>query len=181
MVSLNEISLKQWQENDLEYLRYDYDLKQEDIVLDLGSYQREFADKIIKKFGCQVEYFDALDNRAAWTYDGELKMGGQFYYTSMYDNGELGEVKTYKCVDIARFIDRKIALMKMNIEGGEYELLLYIISKALIDKIKNIQVQFHLIEGIDTDSLYNEIASLLGKTHFITWQYKFCWENWQGL
>jgi hypothetical protein len=177
MVTLNEISQKHWQENNLEHLRYEYDLKPEDTVLDIGSYRREFADEIIKRYGCKVECFDALDNRAAWIYDGELKMGGQFYYTSMYDNGELGEVKTYKCVDIAKFIDKEIALMKVNIEGGEYELLKYIYERNLLRSIKNIQVQFHLIDN--DEFTYKYINCLLKQTHKLTWQYEFCWENWE--
>jgi hypothetical protein len=178
MVTLNPISLKAWQDNDLEHLRYEYDLKPEDIVFDIGSYRQEWADEIRKRYGCYVECFEALDNKAAGTEDGTILMGGAFYYTSMFTDKPHTE---YKCVDIARYITKEIALVKINIEGFEYPLLSYIIEKGLIGLIKNIQVQFHLIEGVDTEKLYQDIATELTKTHKLTWQYKNCWENWERL
>lgn len=176
MVSLNETSLKQWQDQNLEYLRYEYDLKPSDYVLDIGSYRQEFADGIRKKYGCHVECFDALDNRAAWTHDGTIELGGQFYYTSKFDTVNK---QTFKCYDIALFLNKEIALCKINIEGMEYELINYIISKGLITKIKNLQVQFHLIEGFNTEEVYQRLHEDLSRTHSLTWQYPFCWENWR--
>ena len=50
-------------------------------------------------------------------------------------------------VDMQDWINRreinKIALIKINIEGGEYELLDRLIETNLIEKIEDIQVQFH--------------------------------------
>lgn len=165
----------EWQEGNLEYLRYEYYLKPGDYVLDIGSYRREFADEIIKKFGCRVECFDALDDRAAWTHDGVLTMGGAFYYTSAFDTKGQRQVK---CVDIAPFI-KSVSLCKINIEGMEYALLEYILDKGLIGEIKNLQVQFHLIEGTDCKGLYQRIANRLSETHKLTWRYPFVWENWE--
>lgn len=172
MVSLNDISLKKWQDEDLEHLRYEYDLKPSDFVIDIGSYRQEWADEIRKK-GCKVECFEALDNRAAWTFDGELDFGGAYYYSSMF-----AEEKPYKyrCVDIAPYL-KNVALLKINIEGGEYGLLWYIIEKGLINEIDNLQVQFHVMEG--SDQMYEELRELLSKTHSLTWRYPFCWENWK--
>ena len=53
MVSLNKQSLKQWQDENLEHLRYEYDLKPEDYVIDIGSYQGEWANEIEKRYGCK--------------------------------------------------------------------------------------------------------------------------------
>lgn len=176
MVSLLDISLKQWQDYNLEYLRYEYDLKPSDEVIDMGSYRREFADGIINKFGCHVECFDALDQRAAWIKDGTIELGGQFYYTSQFD---AVNKQVFRCVDIAPYLNKEIALCKINIEGMEYVILQYIISQGLIQNIKNLQVQFHLIDGEDTQEMYKVLAQQLRKTHSLTWQYPFCWENWK--
>lgn len=175
MVTLNPDSLKQWQEEDMEPLRYAYDLLPEDIVLDIGSYRREWGKEIVDRYGCKVEYFDALDNRAAWTYTGDIEMGGAFYYTSIF-----AKDKPFKfaCVDIAPFLEKEIRLVKINIEGGEYELLQYIFEKGLMNNIVDLQVQFHLIEGRDWEKQYQEIAKYLSQTHELSWRYPFCWENW---
>lgn len=178
MVSLNEISLKEWQDNNLEYLRYQYDLKPDDYVIDIGSYRQEWADGIRHKYGCHVECFDALDNKAAWIKDGTIRLGGQYYYTSQFDNTN---TKEFKCYDIAPFLNKEVALCKINIEGMEYVLIQYIISQGLIKNIKNLQVQFHLIEEENTQVMYDTIKAQLSKTHFLTWQYPFCWESWQRI
>jgi len=168
----------EWVEKKLEHIRYEYDLKPGDYCLDIGSYRMEWATEIIKRYGCRVECFDALDNRAAWVYDGTIKMGGAFYYTSMFDNK--GE-QEFNCVDIAPYLEREIAIMKMNIEGGEYYLLKYIISKRLHTNIKNIQVQFHEVGAINYKKLYEEIKKELEKTHTLTWKYDYVWENWERI
>lgn len=174
MVSIGDQT--EWVEKNLEELRYKYDLLPGDKVLDIGSYQRQFANEIVKRYGCEVECFDALDNRAAWLYDGSLQMGGAYYYTSMFITNPYS---TYKCVDIARYLNEEIALVKINIEGGEYKLLDYIIDTGLVKNIKNIQVQFHLIEGMKCDEMYFDISQRLKQTHRLTWRYPFVWENWK--
>lgn len=172
MVKLNDISLREWQEKDLEHLRYEYDLKRDDLVFDIGSYRGEFADEIKRLFGCRVECFEALDNRAAGIEDGTIKMGGAFYYTSTYSD----TLHTYySCVDIAKYLNEEVALVKMNIEGYEYTLLPYMIAQGLMKWVKNLQVQFHEVEG--SEKTYEHIREELSKTHRLTWRYPFCWEN----
>lgn len=170
-------SLAEWQENNLEHLRYEYDLKPDDIVIDLGSYRREFADEIKRRYGCYVECFDALDNRAAWTENGTIQMGGAYYYTSAFEKES--PQHTFKCVDIKPYLGREIALMKVNIEGMEYPLLKHILDADLMRNIKNLQVQFHLIDGIECETIYAEIAADLQRSHFLTWRTPFVWENWR--
>ena len=161
-----------------EELRYQYDLKPSDLVLDIGSYRREFADKIISLYGCRVECFDALDQKAAWLYDGNLAMGGEYLYTSaLADNPD----REYACVDIARYLQSEVALVKMNIEGGEYALIRYIFDSYLMKNIKNLQVQFHYVDGMNCDKLYGDLASLLSLTHKLTWRFPFVWESWERL
>lgn len=179
MVTLNEQSLKQWQEEDLEDKRYEYDLKPGDYVLDIGSYKREFGRQIEEKYiGCRVEYFDALDNRAAWIFTGKQWFSGAYYYTSMYGEGDPVQKD---CYDISEWLQTEVALCKINIEGGEYYLLDYIIETGLIKNIKYLQVQFHLIEGQDCENMYEGLKQRLLLTHKIDWQYPFCWESWSRL
>lgn len=174
-VTINKDTLKIWQENNLEPLRYDYDVSPGDYILDIGSYQREWGKEFEKK-GCKVEYFDALDNRAAWIYDGTIKTGGAYYYTSMFAEETPNE---YKCVDIAPFLKSEVRLVKINIEGGEYTLLNYILDHDLMKNIIDLQVQFHLIDGVDTNTVYHELSLRLSKTHEVTWCYPFVWESWR--
>ena len=70
-----------------------------------------------------------------------------------------------------------IDLMKINIEGGEYDLLPFLINENLISKINNIQVQFHNFIP-NAVKKREEITNLLKNTHKNDWSYYFVWENW---
>ena len=84
-------------------------------------------------------------------------------------------------VDIAEWFAKEniksVQLMKINIEGGEYELLERLIDTGLIKIIDNVQVQFHNISKDSTDKM-ERIQERLKHTHNATYQYKFVWENW---
>lgn len=178
MVTLNPESLKQWQEGQCENLRYKfYDLQPGEYCIDLGSYQREWANRMIEEYKVEVDCFDALENRAAWIRDGFIEMGGQYYYTSMFTEG----FNQYRCYDIAPFLQREVAVMKVNIEGGEYQVLQHIINLGLHKNIRNLQVQFHQVDGFTWEAWYETIARELSKTHRLTWRYPFCWENFERL
>lgn len=60
-VSLNEESQSAWQVQNLEHLRYEYDLKPDDVVIDLGAYRGEWANEIRARYGCQVLAVEPTD------------------------------------------------------------------------------------------------------------------------
>ena len=99
--------------------------------------------------------------------------------TSTGINFEIGEkVKVRKFVDIiAEHKINRIDLIKINIEGSEFELLQHIIDENLLFKINNIQVQFHHFVP-DAIKKRENIISSLKKTHKNDWSYYFVWENW---
>lgn len=188
-VTLNEESQSIWQSENLEYLRYEYDLRLTDTVIDLGAYRGEWANEIRARYGCcviAVEPTDSIDDypceyikKAAWTFDGKLRFGGAFYYTSSFEHS----VREYECFDVNTLLERfdEIALLKINIEGAEYGLLNHIIDARLHKRIRNLQVQFHLIEDEPIEEMYGAIASKLRETHHLTFYYPFCWENWRRI
>ena len=65
----------------------------------------------------------------------------------------------------------KIDLMKINIEGGEYDLLFCLIEKDLISRINNLQIQFHSFVP-NAKNNREKIINLLKKTHKKTKHYK---------
>jgi hypothetical protein len=73
-----------------------------------------------------------------------------------------------------------IDLIKINIEGSEYELLEHIIENNLHVKIKNLQIQFHKIFN-DSEEKREKIRKSLSLTHKLTYDYTFVWENWEKL
>jgi hypothetical protein len=73
----------------------------------------------------------------------------------------------------------KIDLMKLNIEGSEYDLMESLIFKNNHLLVNNFQIQFHdfVIENAK-ERMYN-IQDDLSKSHTITYKYEFVWENWK--
>lgn len=186
-ISLNRESLKQWQEEDLELLRYEYDLKPSDMVIDIGAYKGEWATEIFESYRCKIiaieptEYIrDFKDgiviNKAAGVHNGKMSFGGRAYYSSIFEPGD----HEYECFDINSLLEQysEIALVKINIEGAEYDLLNHIIDKGLHKRVKNLQIQFHQIAGVPFERWYKEIETKLSITHQRNWCYPFCWENW---
>jgi FkbM family methyltransferase len=71
-----------------------------------------------------------------------------------------------------------IDIMKVNIEGGEYELLPALIDSLWIRRIQNLQIQFHdFVPGAQEKA--EEIRRRLAETHSLTFQYPWIWENWR--
>ena len=84
-------------------------------------------------------------------------------------------------LDIVQFITEKgiqrIDLMKINIEGEEFNLLPRLLDSSLVQICRNLQIQFHdFVEN--SEILRKNMRSELEKTHHMTYDY-FIWENWE--
>lgn len=185
-----------------ETLRLDYDLNSDSLVFDVGGYKGEFATEILCKYDSNIYVFEPikdffgiiknkfLKNKKVKPFNfglsGEnssLQISLSDNSSSIYLNGERTEKIELK--SIVEFLKahniKEVDLIKINIEGGEYELLESLIANDFINTFKNIQVQFHdfLIEG--AKERMNEIQKNLAKTHKLTYQYEFVWENWERI
>jgi len=70
-----------------------------------------------------------------------------------------------------------IDLFKVNIEGGEYDLIPHMVKTGIINKCKIIRIQFH--DWIpNAFAMRKKIVSDLSKTHDVEWSYPFVWESW---
>lgn len=179
-------------------LRLDYSLSQDSIVFDLGGYKGDFANDIYQRYGSFVyifepvkEYFEQILNR----FDGNKKikiynygLGSQDREEKIYIAGDSSstiikkadsaeDIAIIKAESVFTEID-KIDLMKINIEGGEYELMYYILEENLQTKVVNFQIQFHSFVK-DSKEMRAEIRNMLSATHYLTYDYEFIWENWK--
>ena len=198
---LGTIERTRWyKDNGDNTLRHNYNLDQNSIVFDIGGYLGDFSEKISKKFNSKIYLFEPnldfyktclnkfknYENIICFDF-GLGNVNGEF---SLSDNNEASstvrvlknvktkKIKIKKITDVIKELDiDKIDLMKINIEGGEYDLLFYLIEKKLIYKIDNIQIQFHNFVP-EAKKNREEIINLLKKTHNNDWSYYFMWENW---
>ncbi len=180
-------------------LRLNYDLSPDSVVLDLGGYRGEWADNIHSRYGCQVHVFEPVQSfaegiRARFQGNNSIHVHqfGLGSHTrsesislsadasSMFQNK--GQTQTIQIVDAAAWFDQEqiknVHLMKVNIEGGEYELLERLLDTGLEKRIDDVQVQFHNFAD-DSESRMNAILQRLEASHQPTYQYHFVWENWR--
>jgi FkbM family methyltransferase len=194
-------ALKKWKElkGDSTY-RLNYDLNVNSVVFDVGGYQGWFTDQIYNKYKCNVYVFEPVlpyYEKIKQMFKGNNKVKvfpfGLSYKnnkldiiinadsTSAYRSKKEGAKTTIELKNFNQFLQEnkieKIDLLKLNIEGEEFPLLDSIIKTGDINKINNIQVQFH--RWIDNSiKLRSDIQNRLKSTHKQDWNFEFVWENW---
>ena len=200
--------VRKWQEsNSDERLRTRYAcLNAESIVLDLGGFHGDFSLLMNARYGALCHVFEVIpdlcsrieaaraDNPkivvhpfglAGSTRREQLFLAEEGSSTFANRASEPRQI-SIQLVRASEWFGkevkgRSVGLMKINIEGGEYELLEHMISEALVRQVKNIQVQFHEDVIPDAAARMARIHSALSKTHRLTFQERFVWENWELL
>ena len=179
--------------------RLNYDLDENSLVFDLGGYEGQWASDIFSRYCCTIHVFEPVsefaDKIKARFAGNKRILVHQFGLSnenravllsvnktssSLYkQRGELKEVRLVKAVDfIQENHIQKIDLMKINIEGAEYDFLEHLLDAGLISNINNIQVQFHDFVS-NAEQRMIMIQKIMAKTHSLTYQYPFVWENWR--
>jgi FkbM family methyltransferase len=191
--------VEKWYDEGGDYkFRFTYDLTRDSLVLDLGGYQGQWASDIFSRYCCKIIIFEPVSEYAQqiskrFISNDKIRvlqcgLGGVSREdvigicgdgSSLFGNTNAKE--SIQILDVAFWIREQnivsIELMKINIEGGEYELLDRLIETDLIRIVKNVQVQFHNISRSSTAHM-KRIHERLYNTHHLTYQYKFVWENW---
>jgi FkbM family methyltransferase len=183
-----------------ETLRLNYPLTPESIVFDLGGYHGDFAAAIHERYGCTVYVFEPVPSfyqKCVDRFQGNEKIICLNYglssreeqlnitlaenassFSLQHTIGAVQLVQLRSVVECIRLLNiEKIGLMKINIEGGEFDVLPALIKSGQINIVKQLQVQFHnfVEHAVDRRS---EIRTELEKTHVEMWNYEFVWESW---
>jgi FkbM family methyltransferase len=192
--------VKPWFEIDGDNtLRLNYGLDTSSIVIDVGGYEGKWANDIYERYNCTVIIFEPIKkyyDKIVERFKGNNKIKVYNYALSNRDSNEkisllsdsssiFKKSKNYEnitLVNSSSFFDKetigKIDLIKINIEGGEYDLLENLIESGLISNIKNIQVQFHDFVKRAKKRM-KKIEEDLSQTHHLTYRFEFVWENWE--
>jgi len=202
MKTLQEYRVIQWNTvgGDLNF-RLNHDLNENSIVFDVGGYKGETSEAIFKKYNCTIHIFEPIEeyceimremfkeNEKIHIHQFGLSNKTEKTEISLLDNSSshfksADNKVEISLVKISDFIKEnginQIDLMDINIEAAEYGLIEDLIESKDIDIVKNLQVQFHdFIENAENRMI--AIQTNLEKTHFLTFQYKFVWENWTKL
>jgi FkbM family methyltransferase len=199
-------SLKKWFADNGDYTHnINYELSIDSVVIDLGGYKGLWVDEILKKNHPIIpniilvepvpEFYDFLSKK----YEGyekikvinfgvstnknelikNLYISQDGSSTNFNTTNSVIEIKTIPIDKI--LLDNQINevdLLQINIEGDEYGLMEYMIESDIVNKFKNIQIQFHL--GIENDierrkKIQNNLLLKGFKNKF---DYPFVWESW---
>lgn len=187
--------MKRMEESD----RYNYpDLKPDSIVIDGGGYEGNWAKQLWRKYRCRIFVFEPIHKFANEIANGlEFQMTGGITVINRalgsYSRWEAfsvhgdstgafsknGPFETVEVLAIGPIIESwpEVALLKLNVEGMEYEIIEALIAQDLMPRIANLQVQFHRLPG--SDQLIEEITQGLKQTHELVYHEPYCWEGWK--
>ncbi len=173
-------------------------LKPGDIVIDAGGYRGDWAARMSALYGVTVHVFEAhprfvrhLEGRfagdsnihvhgyAVGSHDGVLRLSDDENASSALDvGGAMVEGQVRAAVDVFKALElNEIAVLKMNIEGGEYDLLPALLDSGLMSGIARLTVQFHRYDESQATQR-DIIRERLAKTHDCVWCFPFLWEEW---
>jgi FkbM family methyltransferase len=180
-------------------LRLEYDLNADSVVFDIGGYEGQWASDIFGRYGCTIHVFEPVPafadnirrrfsrNPRIHVHSFGLAAAGRV--VRMYEAADSSSLFqrsrnniVVKLTGIAEFLEEEgigqIDLMKINIEGGEYDLLEFLIERGLTYRIHDLQIQFHDFVDEAERRMY-AIQQHLARTHYQTYAYEFVWENWR--
>ena len=169
---IKETELQRWQlDRGDETLRVEYKLTPESVVFNVGGYQGKWTSDIFSRYLCQIHVFEPIIQNYT-----ELQ--------SRFKSNRNIHLYNFSQAQIVKFITsqkyKKIDLLQIYVEGMEYELLEPLIATKQIVNIKNILVHFNL--SIPNSRKRRVLTQkMLRKTHKLTFDYPFVWENWERI
>jgi FkbM family methyltransferase len=177
------------------------DLDASSVVLDVGAFQGRGAEDLYGLYGCKVYAFEPApqfyrDLEARFAHNADvmtlpyglgaadatmtMQLAGPG--STVHDGGrpDTGTVEV-EIRDIARVLDDlgldRIDLMKINIEGGEYDLLERMAEADLIPRVRYFLIQFHEWYG-NANVRRWRIRRQLRASHTEVWNYPWMFELW---
>ena len=201
-------SLNQWFADNGDYTHnINYELNENSVVIDLGGYYGLWVDEILKKNNPNIpniilvepvpEFYNHLITK--YQQNEKIKVMNVGVSTDNNEttktlyvssdgsstnfNSNVKSVIQIKTLPIDKIlIDNNINqvdLLQINIEGDEYGLMEYMIESNIINKFKNVQIQFHLGIGNDVERRDNIQKNLISKGFKNKFDYPFVWESWE--
>ena len=171
------------------------------VAFDLGGYRGDWTARMRALYDCTVHVFEphpafaaALAERfagdpkvivhpcALGAAAGEMRLSDDADASSAFAAaGATVTGAVCAAADIMATLDGgDVDVAKINIEGGEYEILPHLIETGLIARFRTIAVQFHNFAP-DAAARRDAIRAALAGTHRCAWCYDFVWEQWERL
>ena len=173
----------------------DFKLSQDAICIDFGGYEGVWSQEIASKFNCSILIYEPVDifcrSLERLFADNPKIMIFQYGITNVnskvliqIDGAASGSHIYAEKKVLAEFKDASelqhfgsIDVVKINIEGGEYELIPELYQRELLPKINSLLIQFHSTKNQNIELC----KKLLRETHELNWSYDLVWERWDKI
>lgn len=181
-----------------ESMRYEYDLTPYSVVFDCGFYKGDFSRLLLEKTQCRIFAFEPvrefylaakplaiklgvdLMNVAVGARGRKEEFGVKGDMSGLFTEPNSKEVVYYMGIEELHDLleVKEVDLLKLNIESGEFELLEHVLERNTATRYRNIQVQPH--GGVpDAEKRWSAIQAGLLKTHHLTFDAPWCWQNYE--
>jgi len=181
-----------------QHVLYEHPIREGGTVVDLGGFRGDFSAEMLARYRCRALIFEPVpryaqqirerfaSNPAAQVIDAGL--GAESSTLCMHVAGErssqyeqAGETIEARLERFDETLERlgvsRIDLLKINIEGGEYDLLDWLVESDWAQRIDRLIVQFHDFVP-DAEARRERLAGALGRTHEPYFGVPFVWEGW---
>ncbi|HET8871229.1 MAG TPA: alpha-1,2-fucosyltransferase [Aquabacterium sp.] len=187
---LHDQAVRNWlQDKGGSTLRITFDhLKEDDVVLDVGSYQGDWAAAITSRYPVKLFAFEPVHGRAAAIaarFIGKPQVKVLQHGLATFNGRQSRADK--EPLDVRSINEwlseegiQEIALMKLNMAGAEYDLLDQLIESGLMQRVRKLQVQFD-DRHVDAIQRREVLTKKLCATHRRNWHYYFVWEEWERI
>lgn len=199
----HERRVAEWRRRDGDgTLRLNYSLTEQSVVIDAGGYQGQWASDIFAMYRCTIHVYEPvlafatfLDLRFGANPSIHVHgegLGGRSRQETMWVQGDASttmsggrapqaETVAVQITCITDVIDdlklSRVDLLKLNIEGAEYEVLECLLQSGYMERVANLQVQFHSFAE-DAEPRRTAIQESLRSTHVMNYCIPFVWESW---
>lgn len=180
--------------------RINYPLDENSIIFDIGGYEGTWSQKMFDKYQSNIYIFEPVkafydiikekfkNNEKVKIFQFGLGAKNETIEINLDGDGSShihkkdSTKETIEIKSLVEFIEQnnldKINLVKINIEAAEFDLLDDVLKNDKAKVFDDIQVQFHTFIP-DCVERRDAIREGLSKTHKLTYDFTFIWENWR--
>lgn len=188
--------LYRWEKEQADHLRYEFDLDENSLVVDVGGYDGQWAKVIYDRHKCRIDIYEPVpefyhkikilffQEYKVWVLGSGLSDSDRLEKIYLNENSSSthkkysGQSMDIIMEDVSTYEKQIVDLLKINIEGDEYNVLNRIIELGFQKNIKNILVQFHtFVDGYEEKKA--EIETQLLKTHDKIFDYEYVWTHYK--
>ena len=194
------INHKKWikDNEEVNLLFSNLSIKSTDLVFDIGGYLGEYCEIMRTTYKCKVYIFEPIQeyaynlekkfskvrdvkifNFGLGEKDMRVFISKDQNKSSTFKDGKVNEEVEIK--SISKFLKSEnidhVKVMKINIEGAEYELINELYKSDFLGKIDILLIQFHNFVPKSFVKM-QEMRNKLSETHKIEFAYDFVWDKW---